>query len=127
MKRLSEHDVQAAIVETSKLVIPRSMGFLAAIPNGAYLSGGDRAAKKLIKEGLYPGIPDLVIPMNDGRICWMEVKVPSNPFTGSKAGTLSREQKDTHERLRDLGHSVYVVHDQWEATEIWRKIGLTNR
>ena len=53
----SEHSEQRELVKRLR----RRGILLAAVPNGAHLRGGGRAAAQLKAEGLSPGVPDLLI------------------------------------------------------------------
>ena len=53
------------------------------------------------------GMPDLIVLMPNGRTAFLEVKRPK--------GRPSPQQLEVHERLRALGHEVYIVHSAEEA------------
>lgn len=56
-----------------------------------------------------PGIPDLVLPLSEGKVFWLEMK--------TKTGRLSDVQKIVHEKLQSLGHTVETAHSLKEAKE----------
>ena len=77
----------------------RGQGLLFHVPNG-----GSRhlfEATKLKRMGVTPGIPDLVLVLPYGRVCWFELKAPK--------GVLSKSQIAIHDRLRECGQQVYIV------------------
>ncbi len=96
----TESDDQSAIVAWWRLQYPSIWIF--AIPNGAFLFGADwqrgRQMARLKREGLTPGIPDLLIPE---FLTWIEVK-------REKGGVVSVEQSTAHNYLRGIGHTVIV-------------------
>ena len=59
-------------------------------------------ASLLKQAGLTPGWPDLGIPLDNGRVYWLELK--------TKSGRLSEKQKAVHEKLRAKGHEVAVAY-----------------
>ena len=69
--------------------------------------------------GLLPGAPDLVVALPNGRVLWLEVKAPK--------GVLSDNQVLVHERLGEIGHTVYVVRSIDDVKEILHKINITTR
>jgi hypothetical protein len=74
-----------------------------AIPNGGKRS--KREALRLLVEGVSPGVPDLYIPAFS---IWIE-------FKRQKGGVVSAEQKDWHEYLRGIGHTVIVARGDADA------------
>lgn len=86
----SEHLEQVRFVAWFRKTYPQHRIF--AIPNG-----GDRnriTAAKLKSEGVYPGVPDLMVPE---ALLWVEMK-------RQKGGSLSAEQKDWRDYLLGIGH-----------------------
>lgn len=49
-----------------------------------------------------PGMPDRLILLPHGEVCWVELKKPVG-------GKVSKLQARQHQRLRRLGHRVEVV------------------
>ena len=77
----------------------RKEGLLFHVPNG-----GTRhlfEATKLKRMGVTPGIPDLVLVLPYGRVCWFELKAPKGPVRSSQIAI--------HDRLRECGQQVYIV------------------
>lgn len=110
---MTEHQIQTAIVEWWD-VIGRSRWpdepDLLAIPNGG---ARDRITGAMLKrEGVRPGVPDLLLPCNLSCIAplWIEVKTPS--------GRVTPAQTLWHERLERSSHSVAVVRSVVEAIDI---------
>jgi len=68
-----------------------------AIPNGEARSRVTGARLKL--EGVSAGVPDLFVP---AWLCWIEMK-------RQRGGVVSTVQRDWHEYLRDIGHTVIVA------------------
>jgi len=93
-----EAQVQRAIIDRL-----RWAGCMAVhIPNAGKrsLAGGRRVKA----EGMRPGFPDLAVYGPSGRHALLEVKRP-----GWTPSDLSATQRETHDRLRALGHHVAVV------------------
>ena len=68
-----------------------------AIPNGGFRH--KTTAQKLKAEGVKKGVPDLFIPE---WLLWVEMK-------RVKGGSVSADQKDWHNYLESIGHSVIVA------------------
>ena len=66
--------------------------------NGLSLSPKGRSQKVLT--GCLKGWPDLCVLLNGGRAVWIELKVEAS---------VSREQRDLHGIMRELGHEVHAV------------------
>ena len=74
--------------------------FYFSVPNEHYnISHGQRTQLK--KMGLTPGIPDLVVCLENGRVIFLEVKTAKTGLTGS--------QPFIHLALQKKGHTVYIV------------------
>lgn len=72
--------------------------------------GGGKVRGALLKAmGVKPGVPDILIRWY-GWAGWIELKAPY--------GVVSREQKQVHLRLNQLGDSVLVARDL-PAIEAW--------
>ena len=67
-----------------------------------------RTASRLKKQGLKPGIPDVLV-VHQGRVIFVEIKRPG--------GRLSPTQKAMHERITSAGAVVTTCHsvDEVEA------------
>lgn len=74
-----------------------------AVPNGEQRSKTTGARLKV--EGVSAGVPDLCIPAWN---VWIEMK-------RAKGGVVSDKQKDWHEYLRSVGHTVLVCHGAADA------------
>ena len=94
---------QVGFLEWFESKFPRVRIF--AIPNGGKRSIA--TAKKLKKEGVKAGVPDLFIPEWN---VWVEMK-------RKKGGRVSPVQKDWHEYLvNSCGHTVIVGHGSEDAS-----------
>lgn len=99
---LTEHDEQALLIKWFDLQY-KDKFVLFAIPNGGIRNVV--VAKKLKKEGVRSGVPDLFLA------------VPKNPYAGlfiemkrAKGGKLSLYQKDMITSLEDAGYRCEVCH-----------------
>ena len=91
-----ESDLQISCVKWFKMQYKRYIIF--AVPNG-----GTRDKKEMIwmlREGILPGVADLVILGDRGKILFVEMKTPK--------GTQSQHQKDFEEKVTQLGFQ-YIV------------------
>jgi hypothetical protein len=120
--RHTEDDLQASLVQFFRLAVPQTRAIIFAIPNGGYRKALE--AIRLIEQGATAGIPDLQIVMPDGRVCWVEVKRPKNALLGQSAGTLSKNQKDIHLRLKALAHQVEVIDSIYQFQDLLKSLGL---
>lgn len=96
-RKQPESQIQKAIVEYLRAVIPNSLVF--AIPNGSQRTASGRPANAVA--GLLPGAPDLCLVLRGGRVIWFEVK--------SDKGRISPNQILVHGIFNSLGHSCPVV------------------
>lgn len=99
----SEHDEQAGFVQWFRAKWPRVLIF--AIPNG-----GKRSivtAKRLRREGVTPGVPDLYIPAWG---IWIEMK-------RQKGGRTSPDQDAMIQYLEEIGHTVIVGYGAMDASD----------
>ena len=112
-----EHDEQAAFIDYCRWKGYLERYVIAAIPNGAKLpwfrnKKGQRVApqaKKLLREGLLPGFPDVgcFIPKGKTAGMFLEFKYAKNKC--------SDEQLKIHKLLRSAGYTVVVVWSSEEA------------
>lgn len=72
------------------------------------------AAMKAKRMGRLAGIPDICIPIVNGRTVWLELK--------AEKGRLSQAQKDMHQKLWDRGHVVYTSYGYADAISILQAI-----
>lgn len=73
--------------------------FFFHVPNGGTRNKNEAA--KFAAIGLKPGIPDLVICLQNGITLFVELKVSS--------GALSKPQQIVHRQLKTLSHHVLIV------------------
>jgi hypothetical protein len=66
--------------------------------------------------GLRAGVPDLLVWLKGGRSLAVELK--------SARGVVSDAQQAWHDRLRTLGHSVYVVRSVDELAVLLTSAGV---
>jgi hypothetical protein len=108
----SEYQEQAAVCDWLKA---HGVGCM-AVPNGAYLSGSAQQRgirwRQLARIGAKAGAPDLVIEDPPPEIPGTHVVVE---MKRAKGGTLSPEQRATHERLKTRGWIVVVGHGAGDA------------
>ena len=64
--------------------------------------------------GTLAGVPDLCIPLPEGRVVWMELK--------TSKGVLTNQQKAFHSEMRDFGQEVYTAYGYEQATHILEEI-----
>jgi hypothetical protein len=104
----TERQVQRAILKMAGICFPDVL--IAHVPNGAHLSGDDRARcmqmGALKGDGLKIGFPDLIAIWNHG-VAFLEVKRPG--------GKLSPHQTLMHVKLNQLGFTPAVVTSPEEA------------
>jgi hypothetical protein len=98
-----EHAEQIGFVQWFRARWPRVLIF--AIPNGG--KRNIATAKRLHREGVVPGIPDLFIPAWG---IWIEMK-------RQKGGRLSPEQKAVVQYLESIGHQVIVGYGAMDASD----------
>lgn len=105
-KSTEESKIQSAFLEWLSLQYPKIMQVTFSIPNG-----GDRSisyACRLKREGLLPGVPDIMIAYPFGLFHGLFIEFKS------KTGKLSDPQKEIIPRLRNQGYKVEVVKGNWE-------------
>lgn len=93
---------------------------LFAVPNGAFKSKA--MAAKFQREGLKPGVPDIILPHARGGYHSLYVEMKRKRMKGKRVelrvGTRpSEEQLDWHLRLRAAGNCVFVAYGWQEAAE----------
>lgn len=100
-QRLSEHAMQAAIIEECdrRAIEQPEWGLVAAIPNGQFRRG------QRMEAGLRSGLPDLVVfaARHSRHGCFVELKIRPND--------LSDSQRFWQRRLRVEGYICEVVRD----------------
>jgi hypothetical protein len=103
-----EHQMQVALFKWARIAAnldPRLL-LLFAVPNGGHRD--KRTAARLSAEGVKPGVPDVCLPVAVGKYpgLWLELKAGKNKPSDLQEGWILR--------LRAQGHSVHVVHDDWD-------------
>ena len=115
----TEHQEQCTFVEwleTKKLKFT-------AIPNGGTRHMG--TAVKLKKEGVRPGLPDLLILVND-HLVWIEMKRSDRkPKRGGKGGVSDEQWRWIDALNRCANCQVFVCYSAKEAVEVIKRY-LTN-
>lgn len=102
MTNSTESSEQQGFVLWFRNRFPETLIF--AIPNGEYRA--KTTAKRLVHEGVVPGIPDLYIP---AMRVWVEMK-------RKHGGCISREQSRIHRYLESIGDIVIVGHGAEDAS-----------
>ena len=85
------------VIQNRIRVALSEFGIVLRINNGKFLS---LDGKRVIDLGLPNGIPDLLVLLPGMRCVWFETKTP--------VGRLSADQRNFHQILRNLGHTVFV-------------------
>jgi len=106
----TEHEEQREVVSWFRQTYRPCRIF--AIPNGEQRAKSTGA--RLKAEGVSAGVPDLLVPEH---WLWIEMK-------RSKGGVVSAVQKEWHDHLKEIGHTVLVCHGAADAKE---KIGAFMR
>lgn len=121
----TEHQEQCVVVNWL-----RGRGVMVfAVPNGAKLGGTKKQRygqiAKLKKEGLMPGVPDLVVvDMGMRAMSYGPIGAPVAVEIKAKGGRLSKEQESTHELMRERGWIVIVAYGFDDARRQLTEIGL---
>lgn len=106
----SEDDLQMAVVRTL-----RRLGVLYATdPNPGRQSKQSGARRKAL--GLVAGEPDVRLYLATNCTVFVELK--------KWTGTVSKEQKDRHTALRELGYPVYIVKAKTPADAVDQIVGI---
>lgn len=113
----AESNTQVGIVSYLRKTLPSGYRVI-AIPNGRF-KAEPRTIARLKREGLTPGVHDLLILRNDGWFCAMEVKAAD--------GRLSPEQTEWSDWLATGGACQAVVRSLPEAVEVLREFGVPLR
>lgn len=97
---MNEHNAQRLLVAWFRDRYPRLAPVFFAIPNGG--ARDPATGRKLKEEGALPGVPDLMlaVPHNGHAGLFLEIK--------TRTGTVSKEQRATHDALRAHGYAVAV-------------------
>lgn len=118
-RRTPEADIQRAIVQTLRIVLPRD----AIIHHSANEVGsGGKAARQrqaiLTGMGVHSGFADLII-LTGGRVLFLEVKSPS--------GRLSPAQRDFRDTVKAQGFGWALVRSVEDALGALADHGITTR
>lgn len=81
------------------------------VPNGG--SRNALEATNLKVQGVLAGVPDLIVVLPFGEICWIEMK--------AKDGRVSLNQTNLHTHFNKLGHEVITAYSAEEALAGLRK------
>lgn len=95
----SESTLQQACVKWFDSNIDKTQAFLYSVPNGG--SRHKAEAKNLKKEGLRPGVADLVLMLSGGTTVYLELKYKKNKQ--------SPKQEDFEKIAKALGFNYYIV------------------
>jgi hypothetical protein len=113
----AESNTQVAIVRFLRSALPPSYRVI-SIPNGRF-KADPATIGRLKREGLTPGVFDLLVLRSDGWFCSLEVK--------ASGGKLSPEQVEWSDWLSAGGASQAVVRSLDEAEEVLRAFGVPLR
>lgn len=107
----SEHAIQCAFRNMAARRFPGVR--VIAVPNGAKrsISGG----KRMQREGLTAGVPDVICVWSGGQVAWIEFK--------SRDGSLSPTQKSVLLSLHNRGHRVAVCRSPETALALLERWG----
>jgi hypothetical protein len=100
-----ESNAQCSIVAFLRRALPPTYRVI-SVPNGRF-QADPKTIGRLKREGLTPGVWDLIILRNDGWFCSLEVK--------ADGGRLSPEQSEFGDWLAGGGASAAVVRSLAEA------------
>lgn len=113
----AESRAQEQIVAFLRRSLPSTYRVI-SVPNGRFRAE-PRTIARLKREGLTPGVWDLMILRNDGWFCSLEVK--------ADGGRLSLDQKEWGDWLAAGGASAAVVRSLSEAETVLRAFGVPLR
>lgn len=106
-----EHHLQVGCVKWFRLQYPKLKSLLLSIPNGAKLSNGAKAWKRLEAEGAVAGAPDLLllVPSGDYGFLCIEMK--------TKKGRQSDSQKAFEVEIVKNGGAYCIIRslDQFQS------------
>ena len=109
--RFAESNLQQSIIKWSRVAscTQPELKLLYSIPNGAHVSPKNRI--RLLSEGLLKGMPDLCLPIPNGKYgaLYLELKTSS--------GKISKFQKEIHELLRLYSNQIMIVRSIQEAID----------
>ena len=123
LPKVSEEQIQNAIVELLTLVQKRCQFLFFSVPNEALGRGRDRTQNairmaRLKRMGLYPGAADLVL-VHKGMAYFLEVKTAS--------GKMSENQKGFAQRAFECGSRYVIVRSTREAARALKGWGILDR
>lgn len=96
--RISEQQLQAACVAWFHNNLPEHRGMLHCNNNNSHSRIAGNIARTM---GVYPGVSDLELILDGGRIAFIELKV--------EGGVLSDAQKEWREKVMARKHLYFVV------------------
>lgn len=106
-KLSSEHLEQVTFVNWFRDNYPNCIIF--AIANGEFRH--IKVAERLKAEGVLSGVPDICCLLPNSKTVWVEMK----KIKGSRT---SSEQKELHEKMINLGHTVHICKGYQEAIKV---------
>lgn len=111
---MSEHDEQVALIDWAKsqIHIYPELQLLYSIPNqGGSGRGAIIRGKRMVREGMQKGVPDLCLPVSRGNFLTLYIEMKDV----GKKGRLTHEQNLWISLLSEAGHNVQVCHGFDEA------------
>ena len=106
-----EAQLKAAVVKALTLALGKRGRVLRL--NAGNILVGPPGNQRMIA-GVEAGTPDILVLLQSGRVCWLELK--------SARGKVTPTQARWHERARALGHTVAVIRETREALEVVRDV-----
>jgi hypothetical protein len=113
-KYWAESNLQCSIVSFLRRTLPASYRVV-SVPNGRF-QADPRTIARLKREGLTPGVFDLLILKNDGTFASIECK--------AEAGRLSQEQIEWSDWLASGGADQAIVRSLEEAIAALESFGV---
>lgn len=113
----AESNAQVAIVAFLRRSLPSTYRVI-SVPNGRF-QAEPRTIARLKREGLTPGVWDILVLRNDGWFASLEIK--------ADGGRLSLDQKEWGDWLSAGGASAAVVRSLAEAETVLRAFGVPLR
>lgn len=115
---LSEHSMQAAVIDWALLQAPSlpALAAMFAVPNGARVVPS--VAARLKREGMRAGVPDLIVPVPAGEFIGLTIEMKTAD------GWVGHDQKAWHSMLRAVGHRVEVCRSIESACAVLREYAL---
>ncbi len=122
---MSEHNEQSTLVDHALWTYRNNKqgfirGLFFAVPNGSWLAGnGAYGKEKQIKEGLLPGVSDLLYLQGRGGYTFLAIEMKTEKRRKEKLGGLTIEQMDFIKISNDSGALARVCYGADEAIDLF--------